>query len=545
MTVILVSIHNSYCHIKFSILAEGEVARQCSYAEFPSRFVWKRSDKKWTLRRNTSCPAIGRMYYVSPIAGERFYLRTLLSVVRGPKSFEDLRTYSGITHTSFRDACAARGLLEDDGEWRTCLRDAIVWKSGHRLRLLFMILLLHCSPIRPESLWHEFRPQICDDLEHRLHHLGFQHPTEDDIYDFGLFLLDQLLRENGHSLTDFPTMPRHRGGWERVQINNLITEQLNYSPVDEAHLLQENSIRLNEEQRLAYETIVNSIEHQDGQIFFLSGPAGTGKTFVYRTICHKVRSEGWIVLCVASSGVAALLLPGGRTSHMRFKIPVGNLSETSTCSISHNSALADLIRHTRAVIWDEVPMQNRFGPEAVDRTFRDVRNDERPFGGITVIFGGDFQQTLPVIPHGSREEIVGASLRRSPLWPNICVLHLRQNMRLLGSEDADLFARWLLSIARGEDIDENGQVPLPQDLTCLSLEEMVSFVYTPTDIASNRPIPLPHYFLDRSILSARNEDASELNVSILARFPGEATTYLSADSIEHHDTSRPQPPKRR
>lgn len=59
-------------------------------------------------------------------------------------------------------------------------------------------------------------------------------------------------------------------------------------------------------------------------MFFLNGPGGTGKTFVYNTVVHKVRSEGWIALCVASSGVASLLLHGGPTSHSMYYLPVSN-----------------------------------------------------------------------------------------------------------------------------------------------------------------------------------------------------------------------------
>ena len=78
--------------------------------------------------------------------------------------------------------------------------------------------------------------------------------------------------------------------------------------------------------------------------------------------------------------------------------------------------LAGLLRETSVIIWDEVPMQNHFDPETVDRSLRDIRNCDAPFGGITVVFGGDFQQILPVIPRGSREQIVLASLKRSALW---------------------------------------------------------------------------------------------------------------------------------
>lgn len=111
----------------------------------------------------------------------------------------------------------------------------------------------------------------------------------------------------------------------------------------------------------------------------------------------KLRGEGLIVLCVASSGIASLLLAGGRTAHSRFKIPVENISSDSTCNINKESPLADMLRRTTLIIWDEAANQHRWAPEAVDRALRDLRNSDRPFGGITVVFGGDFQQILPVV----------------------------------------------------------------------------------------------------------------------------------------------------
>jgi hypothetical protein len=70
----------------------------------------------------------------------------------------------------------------------------------------------------------------------------------------------------------------------------------------------------------------------------LQGPVGTGKTFAYNTLCNYYRGLGKIVLCVASSGIAALLLPGGRTSHSRFLIPL-QVNRTSKCYIKKNSDL--------------------------------------------------------------------------------------------------------------------------------------------------------------------------------------------------------------
>ena len=510
----------------------GALARQATYQDFPQFFVWNKGQKSWTIRKEGW--ALGRMYFVSPLAGERFYLRTLLTTTKGAQSFEDLRTVEGVRYDTFREACIAHGLLSDDGEWRLCLQEAVEFQTGHCLRQLFTTLLIYCNPVYPAHLWDEFRQYICDDLDHRLRSLGFHHTTEENIYDYGLYLLDQLLRENGFRLEDFATMPHYHRNWGQFQANRLIAEQLDYDREEQRVRLREALPLLNHEQRCAYDEIVHSAVEEHGQLFFLNGPGGTGKTFVYQTLCYHGRSEGWIVLCVASTGIAALLLPGGRTSHMMFKIPINGLCDTSTCAIGKNTALAELIRQTRLIIWDEVPAQHRFGPEAVDRTIRDIRNNDHPFGGITVVFGGDFQQTLPVVRHGSRAQVVSATLKESSLWRHIHVLHLSRNMRVQG-DDAEAFSQWLLDIGHGRNLSDDSRVYLPSHMQSSSLDNLINFVYL--DLSKNQPIPPSKYFLDRIILSPRNDEAYSINNEVLQRFPGNESICLSADSAEYDEDS--------
>src|SRR6266496_1113392 len=157
--------------------------------------------------------------------------------------------------------------------------------------------------------------------------------------------------------------------------------------------------------------------------------------YIYSTLLGKVRLNGDIALAVASSGIAALLLSGGRTAHSCFKIPI-NIHEDSTCFIKHNSDLASLLQVTKLIIWDEAPMTYRHAFEAVDRILKDLMKaidpslEEKPFGGKVIVFGGDFRQILPVVIKGGREDIVGSCLRRSTLWTHIKLVTLKINMRL-------------------------------------------------------------------------------------------------------------------
>ncbi|SGY12484.1 BQ5605_C011g06521 [Microbotryum silenes-dioicae] len=122
---------------------------------------------------------------------------------------------------------------------------------------------------------------------------------------------------------------------------------------------------------------------------FVDAPGGTGKTFPEETVLARLRSEGTYALAVASSGIAAQLLPKGSTAHSRFKIPI-DIFDGSTCNVPRQGQLAEL--------WDEAPMQHRRCFQPVDRMLQDLRSSTARFGGLTVVLTGDPKQCLPVIP---------------------------------------------------------------------------------------------------------------------------------------------------
>lgn len=103
------------------------------------------------------------------------------------------------------------------------------------------------------------------------------------------------------------------------------------------------------DQKKTYDAVLNSIDNNLGQFFFLNGAGGTGKTFLYKTIISKLRSIKKVVLPVASSGIVALLLPGRRTAHSRFKIPL-QLNEDTMCEIKPGTMLAELLLKTDLII---------------------------------------------------------------------------------------------------------------------------------------------------------------------------------------------------
>jgi len=203
----------------------------------------------------------------------------LLTVVKGATSFQHLRTVEGVEHPTFKTACLALGLLADDQEWIQCLDEARVMQTGSQLHSLFAIILTNCNPTFPEQLWERFKNHICDDLAHRLQqHHHEEDPPEERVWDYGLFLIDKLLQWQGKSLRDFPPMPLPIGNWEAQADGNRFIAEQQYDLEEQTRVYQRDLALLNAEQRSAHDQIIDSAEQGDGRVFFLNGPAGTGKS---------------------------------------------------------------------------------------------------------------------------------------------------------------------------------------------------------------------------------------------------------------------------
>jgi len=201
-------------------------------------------------------------------------------------------------------------------------------------------------------------------------------------------------------------------------------------------------------------------------MLFIHSGGGGRKTFLYNMIAAKVRSNHDVALCVASSGIAALLLEGGQTAYSRFKIPIP-ANEISVDSIKASSPMLEILKGTKVIIWDEVPMQHKYAIDSVDQSLKDLlKRPDTPFGGITVVFGGDFQQTLPVVSRESRQQIIAASFVQGNLWHHVKVFYLKQNMRLDRTPDSDRHAAWLLNIEGGINPVNEEVVEIPEAMCC-------------------------------------------------------------------------------
>ncbi|GJV41874.1 ATP-dependent DNA helicase PIF1-like protein [Tanacetum coccineum] len=242
--------------------------RTLTYAEIPQHYVWHEQSKMWKPQKQ-----------------------------RGPLTFEELLTINKRICATFKEACFAYGLLNDGREWTRAIQEASLWALRTQLRDLFMTILLFC------------------DL------------TTEQIQNYCLLEIQELLNRNGRSLTEFQDLPRPN--------HALLTNMDN-------HLIRE---------ALAFDMNKSKIQHQQ--------------------LYPQLRSELKIILAVASSGISSLLLPGGRTAHSRFVIPL-KLLENNTCGINQNTHLAELMQEVDLIIWYEAPMTQKYAFEALDKTLRDI-----------------------------------------------------------------------------------------------------------------------------------------------------------------------------
>ena len=268
--------------------------------------------------------------------------------------------------------------------------------------------------------------------------------------------------------------------------------------------------------------------HDAGRCIFVDAPGGTGKTFTFNAILGAVRAKGEIALAVASSGIAAILLDKGRTFHARFQAS-RQPAEGQTLNIKAQTSLAQLLRRSRVILWDEAAMGNKHHLDALDATLRDfMGTPDVPFGGKVVVLGGDYRQTLPIQRRASRAQTVRITLAKSHLWPHFEVFRLSTNMRVQHMRDTlnpndpatsrllqtlEEFAVWLLKLGTGEcECNEREQIALPEHL-CLEegcdLDALINWVYP--NLAHN--CTSETWLSQRAILAPYNADVHEVRPS--------------------------------
>ena len=159
----------------------------------------------------------------------------------------------------------------------------------------------------------------------------------------------------------------------------------------------------------------------------------------------------------------------------------------------------------------------------VDDLCRAVMNVDEPFGGKIVVMLGDFRQTCPVIPGGTKRDVLNASIKFSALWQHVTTFHLTIPIRNAADPE---FAQIVEAIGNGAG---------PQvDLTILprveKATEVVDFVFPPAVLTN------PLQCSKRAILAPTHAQVDQYNDMIISSMTGPVRTYLAADNLKEAST---------
>ncbi len=170
------------------------------YLDYPEIAVWSKFKKAWHLRKraarrrgagrnnHVTLGTVGRMYFVQPSEGKRYYLRVLLTHVTGATCFEDLRTTHRphtptiVVHPTFKAACLARGLLQDDVEWDQCLSEVAGVQLPRSLKQLFASLLIYNNVTNLGWLWDKHKEALTEDFLHQARQVSAQKASTKEVY---------------------------------------------------------------------------------------------------------------------------------------------------------------------------------------------------------------------------------------------------------------------------------------------------------------------------------------------------------------------------
>ncbi|XP_042950368.1 uncharacterized protein LOC122282486 [Carya illinoinensis] len=411
-----------------------------------------------------------------------------------------------------------QGLLERDDSVEECLQEASLYQMPCNLRQLFATILVYCNPANPRYLWEHFEQDMSPDFQLIEH-------SQSNVRMQVLRSISMTLESMGRYINSFQLLDRNIHFDEDEFLSKEIDDELAVLIPEEDILA---STLLNREQQIVYNLVSENVFSNQNAAFFIDGPDGTGKTFLYKALLATIRSRHLIALATASFGVVALILPGGRTTHSRFKINLDN-NKNFICSVSKQSGLAKLLQVTKLIIWDETSMSRKEAIEALDRMLKDVNDSELSFGGKVIIFGGDFHQILPVVLKGTRQQQIDVSLVSSYLWPTLTKIRLTENMRARLDPD---FSNYILELGNEMPpitIDEYAKIPttmlIPYQNDTAFLDHFLDAVFN--DI-SEYSVNISN-MMNRAILTPKNSYVDEINILLIQRFSGEIKQYYSFD----------------
>ncbi|KAL3067920.1 hypothetical protein niasHS_015749 [Heterodera schachtii] len=495
------------------------------FEKVPEQFLWDKD--KWVLykRKPSKRPPIGRVVPVPPTDRERFALYALMRHFPGDP--DHLKLVNGQQYNTFTEAALQHGLLEDDQIWHKTLGEAALHRWPDQMRWLFVSILVFGQPSNALELWNKYKDQMYN--PQGANSAAIRQARElqalADI-DWRLHFFNLSCVHCG-----LPDPPNSKAKNTNLAVEEFFfgDDDLNMPPGQPNQRPQQNTPPLNSDQQKVFDAVVRAIQSDpmDQTVhrrFFIFGDGGTGKTFLFGQIIKRLRKPPYTykVLATASTGCAAILLPYGKTAHSTFRLG-RDVSLDKLPSIPLESFFARRIREAQLIIIDEITMLHNTVIEVINRVCKEMAISQYknlPFGGKTVIFSGDFKQSLPVVPHEGLTAQVTACFQTSPLFRQFTTMKLTINQRLGQGQQA------YLQMCRQIGLGETGEhFWIPPQFLVKSREELIDFVYPNFQQLLGNDKEL----LNRLILAPHIDTCDAINEIMMANVPGQAREYLSSD----------------
>ncbi|CAH0562908.1 unnamed protein product [Brassicogethes aeneus] len=510
-------------------------ARQYRYHEIPEHFTWETRTHIWRPRVQVA-KMFGCMVEVSPLDLEKWCLRLLLSHVSGATSFESLRTVDNIVYENFEAACRARNFLHNIDEYDRCLQQALWFRTPKGFRKLFALICCVAAAYvvgQIPQLWERHRADLIEDFVEQYQGNDMFAETR------ALMEIADVLKRNGNfTLAQFglPDVNQDLVDFYELPLVNHKEDLFADFAGDEQSL--------NEEQRDIFHLVMSAIEDNNNvdvpddfvNIFYVDAPGGTGKTFLFNTLLKTLRMRRFDTVAVAWTVIAAFFLLAGKTAHKAFRLPLNITENAGRCGYPMESERSNYIKNAKLIVWDEAPMSSKYAITLVNNYLRDLmQKPRRPMGGKIVIFGGDFRQILPVVPHGHRTQIIATSLKASPLWPLMRKCQLHENIR--AGPDQREFSEWLLRLGDGKlphvKINNANDETIPKDLIEIPKQCLINTFEQLCKTVFGERFQHASTTGDRTILCPTNLSVNEINNYVLNNLPGEEKVYVSIEKYDN------------
>ena len=201
-------------------------------------------------------------------------------------------------------------------------------------------------------------------------------------------------------------------------------------------------MEFSKEQEYAFERFIN------GENLFITGPGGSGKSFLIQKMVDSLKVRGLQYQVCALTGCAAVLLGvGAKTLHSWTGMGLATGQKQDIVKkIVYNKRTSGPIKKTRVLIVDEVSMLSLKLFEAINSALKVIKKNQMAFGGIQVIFTGDFFQLPPV---GNNEQFCFSS----PQWTEVFSWENHIELKRIFRQEDDVYKKILNQVRRGE-LDE-------------------------------------------------------------------------------------------